>query len=73
MPRKIDHKRISFNASFGISPEQLAKEINALPLTARVLTIDAVPAGWMIADISGFALADYQQIEIRIEPDERMS
>lgn len=46
MPRKIDHKRISFNASFGISPEQLAKEINALPLTARVLTIDAVQRGY---------------------------
>lgn len=29
--------------------------------------------GWVIADISGYALADYQQIEIRIEPDERMS
>lgn len=40
MPRKIDHKRVSFNAAFGISPDQLAKEINALPLTARVLTID---------------------------------
>lgn len=42
MPRKIDHKRVSFNAAFGISPEQLAKEINALPLTARILTIDTV-------------------------------
>ena len=42
MPRKIDHKRISFNAAFGISPEQLAKEITRLPLTARVLTIDTV-------------------------------
>lgn len=42
MPRKIDHKRISFNAAFGISSEQLSKEINALPLTARVLTIDTV-------------------------------
>lgn len=30
-----------------------------------------IPNGWVIADISGFALADYQQIEIRIEPDER--
>lgn len=46
MPRKIDHKRISFNAAFGISPEQLANAINALPLTARVLTIDAVPRGY---------------------------
>lgn len=24
MPRKIDHKRVSFNAAFGISPAQLA-------------------------------------------------
>lgn len=46
MPRKIDHKRVSYNAAFGISPEQLAKEINALPLTARILTIDAVPRGY---------------------------
>lgn len=46
MPRKIDHKRISFNAAFGISPNQLAREINALPLTARILTIDAVPRGY---------------------------
>ena len=46
MPRNIGHKRISFNASFGISPEQLAKAINALPLTARILTIDAVPRGY---------------------------
>lgn len=42
MPRKIDHKRVSFNAAFGISPEQLAKEINSLPLTARILTIGTV-------------------------------
>lgn len=46
MSRKIEHKRVSFNASFGISPEQLTKEINSLPLTARVLTIDAVPRGY---------------------------
>ena len=46
MPRKIDHKRISFNTAFGISPDQLAKEINALPLTARILTIDAVQRGY---------------------------
>ena len=46
MPRKIAHKRIRFNASFGISPHQLAKEINALPLTARILTIDAVQRGY---------------------------
>lgn len=35
--------------------------------------IQTIPDGWVIADISGFALADYQQIEIRIEPDERTS
>lgn len=33
--------------------------------------LQTIPNGWVIADISGFALADYQQIEIRIEPDER--
>lgn len=53
MPRKIDHKRVSFNASFGISPEQLAKEINALPLTARILTVDTVTRGYsMCVDIT---------------------
>lgn len=46
MPRKIDQKRVSFNAAFGISPDQLAREINALPLTARILTIDAVQRGY---------------------------
>ena len=46
MPRKIDHKRISFNAAFGISPTQLAREINALPLTARILTIDSISRGY---------------------------
>ncbi len=35
--------------------------------------LQTIPAGWVIADISGFALADYQQIEIRIELDERTS
>ena len=40
MPRKIAHKRVSFNASFGISPGRLAKELANLPLTARILTID---------------------------------
>ena len=34
------------NAAFGISPTQLAREINSLPLTARILTIDAVPRGY---------------------------
>lgn len=46
MPRKIDHKRVSFNAAFGISPGQLAREINALPLTARILTIDSISRGY---------------------------
>ena len=46
MPRKIDHKRVSFNAAFGISPAQLANAINSLPLTARILTIDAVQRGY---------------------------
>lgn len=46
MPRKIDHKRVSFNAAFGISPAQLANAINALPLTARILTIDTVQRGY---------------------------
>lgn len=31
--------------------------------------LQTIPDGWVIADISGFALADYQQIEIRIEPE----
>lgn len=35
--------------------------------------LQTIPAGWVIADISVYALADYQQVEIRIEPDERMS
>jgi len=35
--------------------------------------LQTIPAGWVIADISGFAVADYQQIEIRIETDERLS
>ena len=35
--------------------------------------IQTIPAGWVIADISGFHLADWQQVEIRIEPDERTS
>lgn len=46
MPRKIETKRVSFNAAFGISPEQLAREINALPLTARILTIDSISRGY---------------------------
>ena len=46
MTRKIDHKRISFNTAFGIRPGQIAKEINAPALTARILTIDAVQRGY---------------------------
>lgn len=46
MPRKIDHKRINFNAAFGISPAQLANAINSLPLTARILTIDSISRGY---------------------------
>lgn len=46
MPRKIETKRVSFNAAFGISPTQLAREINALPLTARILTIDSISRGY---------------------------
>lgn len=53
MPRMIDHKRVSFNAAFGISPNQLAKEINSLPLTARVLTIDTALQGYQaVTDIT---------------------
>lgn len=53
MHRKTEMKRVRFNASFGISPEQLAQEISALPLTARVLTIDTVTRGYITwADIT---------------------
>lgn len=53
MPRKTEQKRVRFNASFGISPEQLAREIRALPLTARVLSIDTVTRGYIAwADIT---------------------
>ena len=38
-----------------------------------ISALQTIPDGWVISDISGFALADYQQIEIRIEPDERMN
>lgn len=48
MPRNIGHKRVSFNASFGASPEKLIKALNSLPLTARILTIDAVPRGYNV-------------------------
>ncbi len=46
MPRNIGHKRVSFNAAFGISPGKLAKALFDLPLTARILTIDAVQRGY---------------------------
>lgn len=53
MPRKIDTKRISFNAAFGIDPEQLAKAITGLPDTARVLTIETVEQGYQaVAEIT---------------------
>lgn len=53
MPRKIDHERVRFNAAFGISPEQLAKAITSLPLSARVLTIDTALQGYQaVTDIT---------------------
>ena len=53
MPRKIDHKYVRFNSSFGISPEQLANAINSLPLTARILTIDTAQQGYQaVTDIT---------------------
>lgn len=52
MPRKIDHERVRFNAAFGISPDQLAKAITSLPLSARVLTIDTALQGYQaVTDI----------------------
>lgn len=53
MPRKIDHERIRFNAAFGISPEQLRKAINGLPLSARILSIDTALQGYQsVTDIT---------------------
>ena len=46
MPRHIEHKNVRFNASFGISPEQLTKAVTDLPDTARVLTIETVEQGY---------------------------
>ena len=46
MPRHIGHTTVRFNASFGISPEQLTKTITGLPDTARVLTIETVEQGY---------------------------
>lgn len=36
-----------------------------------ISALQTIPDGWVISDISSFDLADWQQIEIRIEPDER--
>ena len=33
--------------------------------------LQTIPAGWVITDISVFELTGYEQIDIRIEPDER--
>lgn len=38
-----------------------------------ISALQTIPDGWVISNISAFALADYQQIEICIEPDERTS
>lgn len=38
-----------------------------------ISALHTIPNGWVISDISSFDLADWQQVEIRIEPDERMS
>lgn len=35
--------------------------------------LQTIPDGWVISDLSSFDLANWQQVEIRIEPDERMS
>lgn len=36
-----------------------------------ISVLQTIPDGWVISDISSFDLADWQQVEIRIEPDER--
>lgn len=36
-----------------------------------ISALQTIPDGWVISDISSFDLADWQQVEIRIEPDER--
>lgn len=38
-----------------------------------ISALQTIPNGWVISDISSFDLANWQQIEIRIEPDERMN
>lgn len=53
MPRNIGHQRVTFNASFGASPEKLANAINSLPLTARILTIETALQGYVaVTDIT---------------------
>lgn len=49
MPRKIDHKRVSYNAAFGISPTQLVKAINSMPMSAHILSIDTITRGYTMA------------------------
>lgn len=46
MPRNIGTARVTFNASFGASPEKLIKALTDLPLTARILTIDSISRGY---------------------------
>lgn len=36
-----------------------------------ISALQTIPDGWVISDISSFDLADWQQVEIRIEPYER--
>ena len=36
-----------------------------------ISALQTIPDGWVISDISSLDLADWQQGEIRIEPDER--
>ena len=53
MPRKIGTARVTFNASFGASPEKLIKALTDLPLTARILTIETALQGYVaITDIT---------------------
>lgn len=33
-----------------------------------ISALQTIPDGWVISDISSFDLADWQQVEIRIEP-----
>ena len=38
-----------------------------------ISALQTIPDGWVISDISSFDLADWPQVEIRIEPDERIA